>query len=290
MKPHLFSRNRTLFLGDIFLIAVSVFASFVLRLNFGTRLGDFPAQILTMIALGVVIKPLVYHRFGLYRRIWEYASTQEIKLIAVAVTFASLIMFTTIAALQSLRVFPEFPRAAVLIDYLLSLVFVGGLRISMRILSESQIPSAAVPGSGKRALIVGAGDAGALVVREMQKNPQSNLTPVCILDDDPAKQRNEIHGVRVVGTIKDLPRVVDTYRVEEVIFAIPSAAGKLVRVVADLCRLKGVLFRTMPGISELIGGKVSVSRLREVDITDLLRREPTYIDDRLVGNARHGAK
>jgi FlaA1/EpsC-like NDP-sugar epimerase len=271
-------------LGDLFLIAVSVLASFVLRLNFGARLADFQVQILTMIGIAWVIKPVVYYWFGLYRRIWAYASTNELKLIIVAVTFASVLMFAIISIIQALQVFREFPRAAVFIDWPLSLLAVGGLRFSLRILAESQTISRAGLSRARRVLLVGAGDAGALIVREMQKN-SANLLPVCFVDDDPAKQKQEIHGVRVVGMLKDLTRVVDVYHIDEVIIAIPSASGRLVRVVADSCRLKGVPFRTIPGLHELIGGKVSVNRLREVDITDLLRREPIRIDDELVGQS-----
>ena len=139
-------------------------------------------------------------------------------------------------------------------------------------------------------MIVGAGDAGALVVREMQKNPQLGLRPVGYLDDDLAKQRHQMHGVPVVGRLADLRRALEHRPVDEVIIAIPSAGGKVVRLVTDVCRLKGIPFRTMPGLFELIGGKVSVNRLREVDITDLLRREPARIQDQLVGATLSGKR
>ena len=283
MKRQLLFRNRAVFLGDLLLIAVVVPASFVLRLNFGARLADFKSQILTMILLAWVIKPLVYYTFGLYRRVWMYASIAELKLIVFAVSFASALMFGAISIIQVLQVFPEFSRGAVLIDYILSLVAVGGLRFSLRLISESQSQIRNNHTRARRVLVAGAGDAGALVVREMQKNPQVSLSPVCFIDDDPAKQHQEIHGIRVVGSLKDLPHIVDLYHIDEVIIAIPSAPGQVVRTLADLCRQKGVSFRTMPGLHELIGGKVSVSRLREVDIADLLRRQPTQIDNELVG-------
>ena len=139
-------------------------------------------------------------------------------------------------------------------------------------------------------MIVGAGDAGALVVREMQKNPQLRLTPICFLDDDPDKQKQQIHGVPVAGTINDLARTVTARRIQEVIIAIPSAPGSVIRQVAEISRQRGIPFRTMPGIYELIGGKVNVSRLREVEISDLLRREPTHIDDSQVGASIGGRR
>jgi FlaA1/EpsC-like NDP-sugar epimerase len=279
----MFYRNRAVFLGDLLLITAIVPASFVLRLNFGVRLADFKYQIITMIILAWIIKPLVYYKFGLYRRVWIYASIAELKLIVFAVSFASVLMFGAISIIQILQVFPEFSRGAVLIDYLLSLVAVGGLRFSLRLISESQFQVRNNQLRSRRVLVAGAGDAGALVVREMQKNPQANLTPVCFLDDDPAKLHQEIHSIRVVGQLKDLPHIVDLYHVDEVIIAIPSAPGEVIRTLTDLCRQKGVPSKTMPGLHELIGGKVSVSRLREVDITDLLRRKPVHIDDKLVG-------
>jgi FlaA1/EpsC-like NDP-sugar epimerase len=242
------------------------------------------------VGIALAVKPVVYYVFGLYRRLWVYASIQELKLIVAAVTTSSVLVSLIVVLLRALQVLPNFPRSVLPIDWLLSLVLIGGLRFSLRIFAESQSPSNENHGRIRRVLIVGAGDAGALVVREMQKNPQLNLEPVCFLDDDASKLRQEIHGVAVAGSLHDLPREVSIQRVDEVIIAIPSAPGRIVRQIADVCRLKGVPFRTMPGVYELIGGKVNVNRLREVDITDLLRREPARIDDRLVGGSICGRR
>jgi FlaA1/EpsC-like NDP-sugar epimerase len=152
------------------------------------------------------------------------------------------------------------------------------------LLSESFSQQLASPdGKVKKVLIIGAGDAGALVVRELQKNPQINLAPIGFLDDNPVKFKQQIYGVPVIGSLNDLAKVLDNRRVDEVVIAIPSAPGKVIRLVTDVCRLKAVHFRTMPGIYELLGGKVNVNRLREVDITDLLRREPIRIMDEQIG-------
>jgi FlaA1/EpsC-like NDP-sugar epimerase len=126
------------------------------------------------------------------------------------------------------------------------------------------------------------------VVRELQKNPQLGLLPVGFLDDNASKQNQQIYGVPVVGTLSDLARALDNRRVDEVIIAIPSAPGRVVRLVADVCRLRNKPFRTMPGIYELLGGKVSVSRLREVQIVDLLRRESVHVEDERVGEILGG--
>ncbi|MGB5843283.1 MAG: nucleoside-diphosphate sugar epimerase/dehydratase, partial [Anaerolineales bacterium] len=176
------------------------------------------------------------------------------------------------------------------IDWLLSLLAVGGLRFAMRLLAEGRSGREGIQGRAKRILIVGAGDAGALVVREMQKNPQLNLDPVCFVDDDQSKQKQRIHDVPVEGTLEDLGHVLDIWFIQEVIIAIPSAPGGVVRQVIDVCREKDVLFRTMPGIYELIGGKINVGRLREVEITDLLRRASVEIDTTLIGSNLSGKR
>lgn len=285
--PHI--RNRFVLIGDIALTIVSVLGSFALRLNVEELPFYFPAVVL-MSAVALAIKIPVYYFFGLYRRLWIYASTGELRLITVAVTSASVLVSGVMLLLISAgRVLPGMPRSALGIDWLLSLVLIGGSRFALRILAEQSM-TARPNVKGKRALIIGAGDAGALVVRELQKSSQLNLIPVGFLDDDPAKQKHSIHGVTVIGTVSDLSSAIDLHRVEEVIIAIPSAPGRLVRMVNDVCRLKGIISRTMPGIYELIGGKVSVNRLREVDITDLLRREPARVNDEAVGAALEGKR
>ena len=282
-------RNRFVFIGDIALTVVSVLGSFALRLDVGELPYYFPAVVL-MCAVALAVKIPTYFFFGLYRRLWIYASTGELRLITVAVTTASVVTSGIMAVLiVTGNVLPGMPRSALGIDWLLSLVLIGGSRFALRLLAEQSMASPAT-GKGKRTLVIGAGDAGALVVRELQKSPQLNLTPVGYLDDDPAKQKHTIYGVSVIGKVDDLPSMIDLHKIEVVIIAIPSAPGQLVRRVNDVCRVKGVTSRTVPGVYELIGGKVSVNRLREVDINDLLRRESVRVNDEAVGAALAGKR
>lgn len=287
-RPHI--RNRFVLIGDIALIIVSVLGSFALRLNVSQLPFYFPAA-LTMSAVALIVKIPVYYFFGLYRRLWIYASTSELRLITVAVTTASVLTSGVMLLLINFNLIqPGMPRSALGIDWLLSLVLIGGSRFALRILAEQSNAPRDVQHEAKRVLIIGAGDAGALVARELQKSSQLNLTPIGFLDDEPAKQNQQIYGVPVIGKVDKLSSILDNQRVDEVILAIPSAPGRIVRMVNDACRLKGIASRTMPGIYELIGGKVSVNRLREVDITDLLRREPIKIDDHLIGATFSGKR
>ncbi len=282
--------NRLLFIGDLVLIIASVFGSFALRLELGPVFVFYLPQAVTMMVVALLVKPVVYYFFGLYSRVWAYASTRELKIITAAVSIASAIVALIITLLITLQYFQGFPRSVLAIDWLLSLLAVGGLRFAMRLLAEGRSGSEGTHGRAKRILIVGAGDAGALVVREMQKNPQLNLHPVCFVDDDQSKQKQSVHSVPVEGTLEDLGRVLDSWFIEEVIIAIPSAPGGVVRQVIDVCRENDVPFRTMPGIYELIGGKINVGRLREVEITDLLRRASVEIDTTLIGSNLSGKR
>ena len=280
-------RNRYLLIGDIFLSLVSVLASYLIRLELIAIFPTYQYSLIWMLGLAVAVKPLVYYLFGIYRRLWRYASIRELVLILSAVTVASMVVSGAMIGLFAARMFYGFPRSVLVIDWLLSMAFVGGLRFIFRIMAETSSSAASntklIPRRKKWVLVVGAGDAGAMVVRELQKNPQLGIKPIGFLDDNPAKQDSKIHGVPVLAPLDQIGHILDTQHVDEVIIAIPSAGGMVLRRVADVCRQHGIPFRTMPGIYELLGGDVSVSRLREVDIADLLRREPVKMDTEALG-------
>lgn len=282
-KPNM--RNRYMVIIDIILTVIAVLGAYTLRLELGALFFFYLPSAYWMIAVSLLIKIPIYYLFGLYRRLWGYASTKELRLIIIAVTSASILVSVIMILLLTFRAFNGFPRSVLIIDWLLSIFLIGGTRFTIRLIADnvSTVSSSISNKQAKRSLIIGAGDAGALVVRELQKNPDLNLTPVGFLDDNTAKLKQQIHGIPVVGTLADIGKVLEHRKIEEVIIAIPSSSGKVVRMIADVCRLRGIPFRTMPGLYELIGGKVSINRLREVDITDLLRRQPAHMQEELIG-------
>jgi FlaA1/EpsC-like NDP-sugar epimerase len=292
MKLTLNVRNRYVLIGDFLLIIVSVIGAFELRLEFFEVFSTYYQSMLWMIGISLLFRLIIYYLFGLYRRMWVYASIQELKTITLAVTIASLFISSSMLILYNNHFFWAFPRSVLIIDWVLSIIFAGGLRFALRVIAESGSSSPKLNKSqiGKKALIIGAGDAGALVVKELQKNPQLNIFPVGFMDDNKEKLQQQIYGVPVVGAIKDLEKAIIHYHINEVIIAIPSAPGRVVRIVADICRKRNIPFRTMPGLYELLDGKVSISRLREVEISDLLRRQPARIKDESIGTILSGKK
>jgi FlaA1/EpsC-like NDP-sugar epimerase len=286
MKININIRNRYILIGDLLLSFISVLGTYVLRLELIEVFSNYYLSLLWMLLLSLSIKPLVYYVYGLYRKMWIYASVRELKLIILAVSTASAAIAAIMLLLFTNRVFTSFPRSVLIIDWVISLIFVGGLRFGLRIVFENnknRQASRQLVDIQKNALIIGAGDMGATVAKEMQKNPALKSKPIGFLDDNPEKYKQQLHGIPVIGRIRDLARVIKNNQVNEVIISIPSASGRVIRDITEICRRNKIPFRTMPGIYELLGGDVNVTRLREVEIADLLRRPPTPIMEGSVG-------
>jgi len=289
-KSVLLLRNRYLFAADLVITVLSVPIAFGLRLPYA-QLRQYLPTMAGMIVAALLVKPFVYWFFGMYRRFWAYASMKEALIILGAIAVNGILMmgyyFLSFYITQ-----PRVPLTIPTIDALVSLVLVGGLRFSIRMLSELMQARRRLPGSGatRRVLVAGAGDAGALVAREMQKNPQLHMIPVGFLDDAPEKLHQRIHGVQVLGALKNVLVVAAEHEVDEVVIAMPSASGEVFRRLSDLCRKGRLPYRTMPGLYELIGGRVSAGRLRNVEVSDLLRRAPAQTADQAVGRALSGMR
>jgi FlaA1/EpsC-like NDP-sugar epimerase len=272
-------RNRYILFADIVLIAISAWAAYALRFDwlFTQYRPEFPVFLTCVL----VVKPLVFFAFGLYQRFWRYASLWDLVAIVFASSAATIIVAVVMAAARLFGLFLGFPRTVVPIDWLLTMTAVGGVRMSVRVFAEMRRDQPGATPSSRRALVVGAGNAGVLVVREMQRNPHLGLTPVGFLDDDPGKQRKFILGVKVLGATNALARVARASRAEEVIIALPTAPGTVVRTIVERCREAELPSRVIPGVFELLDGKVSVNRLRSVEISDLLRRAQVPIHEKM---------
>src|SRR5262249_54039619 len=220
------------------------------------------------------------------RRYWRYGNIDDVLMIVLANAAASLALGVVLAAGLFAGVIPNVSRTVVLIDGVLALMLTGGLRLPIRGVGENRDRSQERRRRGsdradRRVLVVGAGDAGTMVVRELQRNPQLGMETVGFLDDNPAKVGKRIYGLPVLGTLGSLARIAKIGRIEEVIIAMPTASGDVVRAIADTCRDLELRSRVIPGVYELLDGQVSISRLRQVEIADLLRRSQirTQADD-----------
>ena len=263
--------------ADALLLALAWYLAFQVRFDQGvpTRYDGFLDPGVFAVVLGVQLA--VFVAFGLYQHWWRYVSIRDMWRAILAVTVGSIAAVVIIYLWRPVEGL-SIPRGIVAIDWLFALAFITGVRLLARTLIERPGRGRFVA-RGKEALIVGAGDAGQLIIREMLKTPRLGYTPIGLVDDDPRKRNMRLHGVRVLGTTEQLPRLLVDNRPDEVIIAIPSGAGEVRQNVVNACRDAGVPVKTLPGVHELITGDLSLSRqLREVQVEDVLGREAVQLD------------
>jgi FlaA1/EpsC-like NDP-sugar epimerase len=261
---------------DACLVAIAWYLAFALRFDFAIP-NRYEELIAETILLVVVIKVAVLTVFGLYNHWWRYVSIGDMWSAARAVTVGSLVAFIAVYLIDPVDGV-RLPRSVFLIDALLLLAFITGARLLARTLIERPGRRGLVT-RGKEALIVGAGDAGQLIIKEMLKNRALGYTPIGLVDDDARKSNLRLHGVRVLGTTAQLPHLLDDSKPDEVIIAIPSAAGETRQRIVNVCRDAGVAVKTLPAVHELITGDLHLARqLREVEVEDVLGREAVELD------------
>ncbi len=255
------------YLADWTLWTLAAPAAFVLRLELGILTHDGAVFIYTL--LGAIVKAVVIRFFALHRQSWRAAGVRDLYVLLRAAAVVTLIL---LAAAFLLGPTVRIPRSIPLLDGLLGVAALSAIRLGLRYLHE-RAKTLAIGENARRVLVVGAGEAGTLIVREMQRHPEAGLKPVAFLDDDGSKRQTLVLGLPVLGGLEDLPRVVARVRPHEILIAMPSAPGAIVRRVVTLAREAKVPYRIIPGVHEILSGKVSISHIREVDLEDLLRRE-----------------
>ena len=272
------AKRILVFFLDVVLIAASLCFSFLLRFDF-----IFPdAQwdmFLQGVSVALIVKPLMFAASGMYRNIWRYASVQDAYEIFKVVTFSSLVWASLLVFINGPAVLP---RSIYILDWFILCALVAASRMTWRLYRETRfVPSLL---KGKRTLIIGAGDAGNLLLKEIRKKRGSPYNVVGFVDDDLRKRGLRLSGVRVLGGTDRLRALVRTHRIEEVIFAIPSGDRALMRRVIAKCECAKARFKTLPGITAIIDGKVSVSQIKSVEIEDLLGRDPVVLDQTAIRN------
>jgi FlaA1/EpsC-like NDP-sugar epimerase len=220
---------------------------------------------------------------GVYQRRWRYTTQRDLERLLRLLVLDTIVLVAGIALVRPYGPLNP-PHGTVLLYFLLSLVFLAGIRLFVRSVHDGRLRGFRARRDARTVLIVGAGDGGRLVLRELLRNAQLGLSPVAFVDDDPRKQRLRLDGVRVRGTTAELPRVLDELEPDEVIIAIPSAPGVLRMRVVTACRARGIPVRTLPTVFELLRGGIDLTRqVREVQVEDVLGREPVLMELERVG-------
>lgn len=266
---------------DLVMIPVAWMLAYWIRY----KIGEYPEHLLEramhLLPLMVLIQGSTFVYFGLYRGIWRFASLPDLTRIVRAVIVSTVIAAVVIFFLTRLQ---YVPRSVFIIDAILLILLLGGTRLSYRLFKDHRLSKEAA----ERVLVVGAGSAGEGLVRDLLRMRPAVYAPVAFVDDDPAKQGQEIHGIRVVSGIENIAAVASQWDADLIMLALPSASSSEMRRIVELCEMSGVPFRTLPKLQSLVSGQVSISEIREVQIDDLLGRAPVVLDRTEIGNRLAG--
>ena len=259
------------FIHDLLIVPVAWFAAYWLRFNFATIPDQYLKTAWLWLPLLLVAQGGTFVYFGLYRGDWRFASMPDLLRIIKAVTVGTLVCLVVIFLSTRLN---NIPRSVFPAYWLLLIVGLGTPRFFYRWIKDHKL----YLGQGKRVLIVGAGRAGEMLARDLLRDPQRTLEPVGFVDDMKRKRGAEIHGIRVIGSCRQIPKLVKKLEVDIVLLAIPSARSPQVRRIVEYCENARIPFRSIPCMQDLIAGRVSINNLREVSIEDLLGRDPVRLD------------
>lgn len=278
-------------LADAIVFALAPFLALGLYVGGSFNLAFYQMSLVVAIGLFIAIKAIVLTRWGFYQRYWRYASVDELakiaKLAVAAIVLQSL-FFGILYQSGTLEI-DRLPKSLPLLDGILSFLVVGSLRFSVRAVETASNKHQEMA-SGERVLIVGAGTAGISLVQEMQRQPDRGYYPVAFIDDDPNKLNLNILGIPVVGNRNAIPDAVRNLQIGRITIAMPSVSGPIIREIVDICQATGVPTTTLPGLHEILNGRVRLGSVRDVKIEDLLRREPIQTDIEGVARLVKGKK
>lgn len=272
------------FIADSFLISLALYLAFLLRFDFSIPAHQFEL-FWECLLIVLIIKPLVLALSGFYSSLWRYVSVQDAVELFKAVSLSSILAISTIFFL---RQFSPIPRSVFVLDWIMLFALLAASRIVWRVWRETYIVSKSC--EGPRTLIVGAGEAGSMLLKDIRRQHHAPYDVIGFVDDDPDKKGMKLHGIAVLGTTKRLKTLIVANEIEDIIIAMPSAGYKTIRSIVDSCKQTNVTFRTLPSISELIDCTLNVSQVKNVEIEDLLGREPVLLDRDLIGNYLTGKR
>ncbi len=255
---------------DLTVAAVAWYAAYLLRFD-GMIPPTYRLQMLAVLPTVLALRFLCRFPLGLHMQLWRYVSLREARDIVLSITLGSALLL----AITRLGYGTHVPWGVLTLDWGLCLIGYISLRALRRTVAEWQ-PFATKLAGKKRVLLVGAGQAGNQIAREIQL--QRSFELVGFVDDDPAKQRSRVHGADVLGTSAEIPSLVDRHQIDEVILCVPSATRQDMRRILDLCRDAKVPTKTLPGMADIIAGRVELNAIRAIDIEDLLNRDPVKMD------------
>jgi FlaA1/EpsC-like NDP-sugar epimerase len=279
-------RQRLLFVaGDVVAILFANLLAVALRFDFSLSLATLQVHpTLELLFIDVLLTPGIFYVTGLYQGYWKYAGLDDLLRLVRATGYRTVALIVTFYALG----FSGLSRAVLIMNTVFLLILSGALRLGPRF--HFEFFASRKRGAGRRTLIIGAGDTGESLLRELRKNSSSEYNPVGFIDDDDEKVGAKIHGVAVLGGSQSLERLIEEYGAREVIIAVPGASGEKMRQIFEACRRTGARFHTVPTRGELERGAARISQIRLVDLEDLLGRAVINLDQQALRQSLSGKR
>jgi FlaA1/EpsC-like NDP-sugar epimerase len=274
-------KSKKLIIYDMILLIGSLYFALLLKFDFTSIPSEY-MEFLKLSLVPVIGITLIFNKFfKLYDSIWKYASVEELLSIIYSISLSNIVFiiysrFVNFTFLGNR--YYRFPFSVHIIFWILSVVTLGGSRFLIRIVEQSKGEKDTKENS-KKLLIIGAGDASSILIKEIKRNTNLNYDIVGLIDDDVAKKNKMISGVKVLGGRNDIIDICKKNRIEEIIIAIPSVDIDSKREIINICKKTGCKLKTLPGIYEIVDGKVNISKLRDVNIEDLLGRDEVKLDN-----------
>ncbi len=277
-------------LCDAALFAAAYYIAHLLRFDFDID-PHFIHQFQTTLIWIIPLKVFIFFGLGLYRGMWRYTSVRDFGHLFQASVLSTLLIMAIILYVYR---FQGYSRAVFLMDGVLTFLLTGGLRLIIRYHYTGGMhlngwrPFHKKDGESHPILIIGAGNTGEKTLRELNENEQMDYHVIGFVDDDPEKQGRSIHGIPVIGKIDHLPYLASKWEVREALIAIPSASGDAMRRILKICKDCGIEYKTLPSMGEIIDGRVSIKKLRDVSYEDLLGRPPVQLDKQSISHYLEG--
>lgn len=279
LKGHLIGKPLLFFFADVLIISFSLYSAFLLRFE-GSIPPDYTGLIIMLIFVFIPVKAGFFYINNVYRSEWKYVSLIEIISILKSGLYSLITLWIITVFIFGNLLLQRLPRSVLLIDFILCFLFISGFRLIPRL---SALWAKRNPAQGERLLIVGAGDAGEQLIRNILDRNETGYVPVGFIDDDPAKRSLAIHGIKVIGSRKDIPLLVRRLNIETILIAIPSAPLSVIQDVARLAGKCGLSkIKILPTIGELIDGRIDARDIKDIKLEDLLRRQQVRIDTKSI--------
>ena len=289
LRNRLNNRNFYILLGfDIVAVYLSIFISIMLRYEF-----TFPQEFISLIKPGPIITFLVikiasFSYFGLYQGMWRYTGLWDVINVLKGNIFASTTLFLLIFYLLSVE---NISKSVFILDFIVISLLLGSTRVGVRVFYNHflmVVKNSKTTKNKKNVIIIGAGNTGESILRQFLEQPKNKINVICFLDNDPNKIGSRIHDIPVYGPIDSLSEI--SYPYDEILICVPSASRQEIRDIISICKESGKVFKTLPSLSELVQGRVTISEFREVSLVDLLGRDEIKLDENSIKNFINGKR